>query len=57
MMKNFENIIAEKYDLDFDATRAFTEHLRLVEVDKNSHIIEKGLRWLHCSPIFQRHHL
>lgn len=53
MMKNFENIIAEKYDLDFDATCAFTD----VEVDKNSHIIEKGLRWLHCSPIFQRHRL
>lgn len=41
-MKNYENNIAEKYDIDLDATSAFVEHLRLVEIDKNLHIVEKG---------------
>jgi hypothetical protein len=41
-MNDFENKIAEKYDLDLDATFAFMEHLELVEVNKNAHIIEKG---------------
>lgn len=41
-MKNFVNNIAEKYDLNPDITHAFVEHMRYVEVDKNSHIIEKG---------------
>lgn len=41
-MKNFENNLAQKYELDLDATRDFVEHLRRVEIDKNLHIIEKG---------------
>ncbi len=41
-MNNFENNIAEKYELDLDATRAFVEHLSCVEIDKNLHIVGKG---------------
>ena len=41
-MKNFENNIAGKYELDLDAIRAFIGHLRYVEIDKNLHIVEKG---------------
>lgn len=41
-MNDFENKIAEKYDLDFDATIDFVRRLCPVEVDKNVHIIEKG---------------
>ncbi len=42
MMKNFENILADKFDLDIDATRFFVGHLRLVKIDKNLHIVETG---------------
>lgn len=41
-MINFEKNIAEKYDLDLDATQVFVGHMKIVEVRKNSHIIEKG---------------
>lgn len=41
-MIDFSNIIAEKYDLEPDATKMFMELLGLVEVAKNSHLIEKG---------------
>lgn len=41
-MNEFENIIAEKYDLDPVATHVFVRHLELVEIDKNMHIIENG---------------
>lgn len=41
-MISFENIIAEKYDLDLDATIAFVQRLKTVKIDKNVHIIEKG---------------
>lgn len=41
-MNGFENTIAEKYDLGLDATVAFVKHLKLIEVEKNMHIIEKG---------------
>lgn len=41
-MNSFENNIAEKYDLDLEATKIFVERLKPVKVGKNSHIIEKG---------------
>lgn len=41
-MNSFANRIAEKYDLDADATIGLVSHFKLVEVDKNEHIIEKG---------------
>lgn len=41
-MNNFENDIAEKYNLDLDSTSAFMEHLKPVKIDKDQHIIEKG---------------
>lgn len=41
-MTDYSNIIAEKYDLAPDATKMFMELLGLVEVAKNSHLIEKG---------------
>lgn len=41
-MESFKNNLSEKYDLDLDATSAFIEHLELVEIDKNLHIVEKG---------------
>lgn len=40
-MKNLENNIIEKYDLDIDATHEFVGYLEHIEVDKNLHIIEK----------------
>lgn len=42
MMKNFENKIAEKYDLDIAETHAFVECLEYVRIEKNMHIVEKG---------------
>lgn len=41
-MKNFEDKLAEKYELDIDAAHEFVGHLEHVSVDKNMHIIEKG---------------
>lgn len=41
-MNSFETKLAEKYDLDFDATLDFTRHLKPTEIEKNAHIIEKG---------------
>lgn len=41
-MNNFENKIAEKYDLELEDTHAFVEHFNLVKVDKNVYLIEKG---------------
>lgn len=41
-MNNFESILSEKYDLDFDVTQAFMGHLKPVRIDKNTHLIEKG---------------
>lgn len=41
-MNGFENIIAEKYDLDLDTTTVFVSHFEFLEVNKNMHIIEKG---------------
>lgn len=41
-MKNFENILAEKYNLNPDITFAFIGHLKLIKVNKNIHLIEKG---------------
>lgn len=41
-MNSFENKIAEKYDIDFEATLEFVQRFKHIEVDKNSHIIEKG---------------
>lgn len=41
-MNEFQNKLSEKYDLDPDATRDFMGHLKTVEIDKNTHVIEKG---------------
>lgn len=41
-MNDFENIIAEKYNLGLDATHTFMRYLKPVDVDKNMHVIEKG---------------
>lgn len=41
-MITFENIIAKKYDLDPDVAKDFVGHMKLVEIRKNTHIIEKG---------------
>jgi CRP-like cAMP-binding protein len=41
-MKSFEDNIAERYDLDIEAVRAFLGHLERVEIDKNTHIVEQG---------------
>lgn len=41
-MKIFEETIAERYNLEIDATREFLAHFRMVEADKNSILIEKG---------------
>ena len=41
-MNDFENKIAEKYDLDLDATLVFVGRLSLVAFEKNAQIIERG---------------
>lgn len=41
-MNSFENIIADKYDLNVEATHDFVERMKLVGLDKNCHIVEKG---------------
>lgn len=41
-MNGFENIIAEKYDLDLDATHDFLECMQQVEVHKNMHVVKAG---------------
>lgn len=40
-MIRFENIIAEKYDLDLYVARDFVGRMKPVEVPKNNHIIER----------------
>lgn len=41
-MSDFVDVIAEKYDLDADATRDFVGRMAPVEVVRNAHIVEKG---------------
>lgn len=41
-MIEFENEIAEKYDLDVDAARLFLRRMRFTEVSKNVHVIKTG---------------
>lgn len=41
-MDNFKDIIAEKYNLDIEATHTFVELLEPIYVEKNKCIIEKG---------------
>lgn len=41
-MINFEDIITNKYNLELDVAKVFIEHLKLVDVKKNTHIVEKG---------------
>lgn len=42
-MINFENIISKKYNIELDTTRVFVGHMKLIDVRKNAHIVEKGL--------------
>lgn len=41
-MNNFENKIAEKYDLDLEATRHFLARMQFIKIDRNAHVIKAG---------------
>lgn len=41
-MEDFVNKIAEKYDLDPDATREFAAYLDYIVIGKSEHIVESG---------------
>ncbi len=43
MMKNLEDQIVEKYNLDAETTHEFLQHFRLVRIDKHMHIVEKDV--------------